>query len=278
MTYTDEELISELHRFYDENDKVPTQLDMTTKNGYPSYGTYVGHFGTFNNVLRLVGFEVNTTHEKRIGLETCCKCNNYLKQNQHYYTKGLLEGEVMCHSCYGKSMSDYKNGKLNKESTIGKATISEQVIKNVLNLEERHDCNFACGFKHPVDLYHKEKYKYINVKDSKLHCSITQSSHWKFNLSQKVIPDTYIMVGFDEDRKNISHVWITDAIDDLTYNEKKGRPLSSKTITNVYESLTKARAWEVDSKPYNDMLHLMSQKRKDNNGEKCFLRNDDLMW
>jgi len=33
----------------------------------------------------------------------------------------------------------------------------------------------------------------------------------------------------------------------------------------------------VDSSPYDDMLHQMSKKRKETEGENCFLSNSDLM-
>ncbi|MCK9310133.1 MAG: hypothetical protein M0P99_07660 [Candidatus Cloacimonetes bacterium] len=48
-TYSDEELIAELHRFVEENDRVPGRRDFNTKNGYPSWNTYVKRFGSWDN-------------------------------------------------------------------------------------------------------------------------------------------------------------------------------------------------------------------------------------
>ena len=276
--YTDKFLISELQRFYRENDEAPTQLDMQGKFGYPSFITYISHFGSWNNALEIANLPLNQTRERRTGLEICSKCGCKKIKNKNWYTKGLAEGEVMCFNCYQKinCFSDYMSGSLDKNSNRAKATISEQVVKNVLNLEERHDCNFAYDFNYPVDLYHKDKYKYINVKDSKLYNRKNHSSFWNFNLTQKETPDTYIMLGYDENRKNILHVWVTDAIDDFVFNEKTEKLLKIKTVTNIPNSLKEAEPWKVDPKPYNDMLHKMSEKRKDNNGIGCFLSNDDL--
>ena len=83
-------------------------------------------------------------------------------------------------------------------------------------------------------------------------------------------------MGFDENRKNILRVWITDSLDDLTYDVKNEKPKKSIGITNTEKNLKKAKPWEVDAKPYDDMLHQMSQKRKETNGKNCVLNNNDL--
>lgn len=275
--YTDEFLVSELHRFKRENDRVPKQSDMSIRHGYPAPGAYQSHFGSWNNALRLAGFEINRKHQTGTlnGAETCCYCGKRADEIFNFHSWVYHDDVRYCEK-HGNSgtggLPNYITGNLDKNSTIGKGTISEQIVKNVLNLEERHDCNFSEGFSHPFDLYHKKKYKCINVKDSKLH----DNNSWHFTLNQKETPDTYIMLGYDEDRKNVEHVWITDAVDDLVFNEKTGKLIQSKTITNLYESLSKAEPWEVDSRPYNDMLHKMSEKRKETKGVNCFLSNDDL--
>lgn len=273
MTHTKEFLIFELQRFHEKNGVVPKFRDMTLKNGYPSGEAYRRHFKIFNNALEIAGFEINQTCEKRTGLETCRECNNYLKENEYWITKGLPVGQVMCLGCYDKSKSAYKKGNLDKNSNTGKGTISEQIVKNVLGLENKYDCNFACGFGYKIDLFDKEKYKFINVKSGHLQ----KDNAWHFDLIQKEMPDTYIMLGYDENRKNILRVWITDPLDDLVYDEKNGRQKTGIGITNdVFTGLNRAKPWEVDAKPYDDMLHQMSKKRKETNGINCFLDDDDL--
>ena len=270
MKYTKEFLISELQRFYDENGRVPTSNDMKVKFGYPSTWSYINCFGTYNNGVEAANLPLNQTHECRTGFETCCECGCYLQKNQNWRTDGLLKGQVMCHSCHQNIRTDYINGKLNKNSTVASGFISQRVVANVLGLELKDDCNCSISFKYPFDLYDENRYNYINVKGSKLHYIVGQNLYWKFSLEQKEIPDTYVMLGFDKNRKNILKVWITDPLDDLTYEKK------TLNITNTNEKSLFAQPWEVDPKPYNDMLHKMSEKRKETNGKSCILDNSDL--
>lgn len=277
--YAKEFLISELHRFVKENDRIPKQVDMQTKSGYPSYAVYQYHFKTWNKVLEIVGFKLNQKHQtgKLDGTETCCYCGKKTNEIPNFINWVYDENGIrFCHKHGQHEKPYYTKGKLDKSSTTGKAFISQRVVAKALNLDIKNDCNCSIGFNHPYDLYDKDKYKYINVKSSKLNYNVYQSSSWNFSLTQNEIPDTYILVGLDYNEKNILHVWITDPLDDLVYDEKNEKPKKHKKIMNIYESLKKAKPWEVDPKPYNDMLHKMSQKRKDNNGDGCFLSNSDL--
>ena len=269
-------LIEELQRFVRENERNPKMSDMKAKKGYPCYQTYVNYFGSWNNALITAGLKINETNEKRTGLETCCKCGCNREQTQDWITKNLPDGEVMCLKCYKNLNRNYMTGNLKKESNVGKATISQRIVANVLGLSLENDCNFAYGFNHPYDLYDEGRYNCINVKDSKLLHEVGHSPYWHFDLSQKETPDTYVMLAYDEDRKNILKVWITDAVDDLVYDERNERLKKSLGITNISNVLHQYQLWEVDAKPYNDMLHKMSKKRKDTDGIDCFLSNDDL--
>lgn len=274
--YTKEFLISELQRFYYENGRVPTKLDMQPKFGYPSSGAYVSHFGTFNNGVEAAGFEPYQTNEKRTGNETCCKCGCYKKENQRWITKGLPKGEVMCYGCYKNSRTDYMMGNLDKKSNVGSAFISQRVVAKYLGLKLKDDLNCTEGFKHPFDLYDEKKYYYINVKSSQLHNSLRGNPYWRFNLSQKEMPDTYIMLGFDKDRKNILKAWKSDPLDDLIFDEKTGRSKNILGITNTFRVLRQYQPWEMDTIPLNKILHEMSQKRKDTNGIRCPLDNESF--
>lgn len=279
MAYTDEFLISELQRFYKENSRVPIYLDMTFKNGYPSGATYQNRFGSFNKGVEIAKLKLNRKHQMGTldGTEICSYCRKRADEISNF-TQWLYHNEIRyCQRHGGGGIQlDYVTKNLNKESSTGKCFISQRVVAKTLGLELKNDCNCSVNFGHPFDLYDENTYKYINVKDSKLYVSLSQNYRWKFSLSQKEIPDTYILIGFDENRKNILHVWITDPLDDLTYNEKTEKLLKLKSITNSYESLRKAKPWEVNAKPYDDMLHKMSEKRKETEGEECFLSSDDL--
>ena len=261
-----------LRSFYNENGRSPNTREMLPKYGLPSRNKCMTILGTrkLNDILDMFDLPINKIWEELDDNETCYNCGISLKNNRLRYENG----KKLCHNCYRHK--GYRYGNLNKESSTAKGTISEQIVKNVLNLEERHDCNFACGFGYKVDLYHKDKYWAINVKDSKLYYSEIRNSYWHFGLHQKEMPDTYVMLAYDEDRKNILRVWITNAIDDLVFNEKTETLLKSLSISNTYERLNNIKPWEVDVKPYNDMLHSMSKKRKETNGKECFLSSDDL--
>ena len=204
---------------------------------------------------------------KRTGNETCYFCNSNKGQKQGWITKGLSKGEVMCLSCYQKLQTNYMNKNLDKNTSVAKGFIGQRIVAKVLGLELKNDCNCSVGFNYPYDLYDEGRYDKINVKS----CKLGDYNSWIFGLSQKVIPDTYILVGFDENRKNILRVWIASSNDKLVIDN-----FSVFISNNVNNDLSRAKPWEVDVKPYNDMLHKMSEKRKDTNGKECILSNDDL--
>lgn len=244
---TDEFLIDELHRFVRENGRVPTIRLMDTTKGYPSVQAYKNHFKTFNNALEVAELEINNKHlvVKLDGTETCsyCGCTRDETSGWRYDENNIRFCDKHGHG--GKP--DYVTGNLDKNSEVGKGFVSQRVVAKVLGLELKYDCNYSDGFDHPYDLYDKGRYNYINVKSACLN----NDNAWHFGFTQKEIPDTYILVGFDEDRKNVIHVWITDPLDDLTYEKK------SISITNTLYGLKRAKPWEVDNKPYNDVLYNM---------------------
>lgn len=58
--YADEELLNELKRFEREERRVPTRRDLLHNICYPSFGTYIDRFGSWNNTLKLVGMDLDT--------------------------------------------------------------------------------------------------------------------------------------------------------------------------------------------------------------------------
>ncbi len=246
MVYTKEFLVSELHRFVNENKRIPTIRYINIVEGYPSASTYQDHFGSWNKALEAARLKINNTHEKRTKNKKCCICGCNSKQKLQWHTKGLPKDKVMCNNCYHDV--DYKNSNLDKNSATGKGFISQRIVANVLNLSLENDCNCSIGFNAPYDLYDKEKYGKIDVKSSKLN----KNSFWVFTFNIKKTPDTYILVGFDEDRKNILRVWICKPTDDLVYDK------NSVLIKNIYKLLLQIKRFEVDCKPYDNALHSMS--------------------
>jgi hypothetical protein len=61
--YTKDVLISELLRFVDEFDRVPTTRDIDNTSGYPSTRSYKNWFGTYNNALESAGLDIYTCHD-----------------------------------------------------------------------------------------------------------------------------------------------------------------------------------------------------------------------
>lgn len=246
MTYTDEFLISELHRFIHENGRNPTFRDMNPELGYPTGATYHNRFNSFNNALEAANLEINKTCEKRMGNETCYRCGNILKLKEHWFTNGLLKGQVMCYKCYRNN--DYINGNLDVNSSTGFGFLTQRVVAKTLGLNLENDCNCSVSFRHPYDLYDKDKYGKIDVKGRRL----STSNRWRFDLTNNII-DTYIFVGFDTDAKNILRVWIVKPTDKLIHG-KTGASIKN----NIRSGLTRAKPWEVDSTSYNNTLHSLS--------------------
>lgn len=247
--YTEEFLISELHRFVDEHGRIPVKYEMTANSGYISNATYDRRFGSWNNALKVAGLKLNKTQEKRTGLENCCICGNLKKENQKWITSGLQNNEVMCIRCYKKSFNDYLNGNLNVDSSTGFGFLAQRVVAKTLKLKLKNDCNCSVNFRHPYDLYDKNKYGKIDVK---ARC-LWNNNQWEFTLRNSGSTNTFILVGFDENKKNILRVWIVDANDNLAVKKKR-----IYITNNLRCGLKRAKPWEVESKPYNDAFHAMS--------------------
>ena len=250
IRYSDEFLISELHRFVSENNRNPRQINMQGKFGYPEFSTYHYRFGSFNIALEIAGLELNQYQNHwQDGSETCDNCG----KSNIGYRWSYQNNMRLCEKC--RHGAKYKFNNLSSNSSVGRGFISQRVVAKVLDLELKDDCNCNVNFGHPFDLYDKGKYNYINVKSQMLNII----NNWCFNLSQKEVPDTYIMLGFDRNRKNIIHVWITDAVDDLVFDEKTEKLKKGICIKDdVFSGLKRAEPWEVDAKPYDDILHSMS--------------------
>lgn len=60
MDYTDDELLDLLKLFYKETVKISSQADFMGNEKYPNFKTYINHFGSWNNGLKLVKFDVDT--------------------------------------------------------------------------------------------------------------------------------------------------------------------------------------------------------------------------
>lgn len=64
--YNDEELLRYLVRFNNKNGRPPTEDDFSNNSGYPSFGTYIKHFGSWEKAKKLVGLDTDTMVEKGV--------------------------------------------------------------------------------------------------------------------------------------------------------------------------------------------------------------------
>lgn len=58
--YTDEELLRYLIEFYEENGRSPTEKNFENNPKYPGYRTYIRRFGGWQNILKIVGLDVDS--------------------------------------------------------------------------------------------------------------------------------------------------------------------------------------------------------------------------
>jgi hypothetical protein len=59
--YNNEKLLEFLRQFVEDYGRIPTEADLVGNHGYPSFSTYIAHFGSWNNALRKVGLDVLCT-------------------------------------------------------------------------------------------------------------------------------------------------------------------------------------------------------------------------
>ena len=149
---------------------------------------------------------------------------------------------------------DYEIGNLNPDSKIGFGFIGQRVVAKIFKLKLEQDCNCSINFGAPYNLYDEKKYGKINVKSTILN----NKNYWQFNLKNKEIPDTYILLGFSPDKSDVLHVWIAKYSDELLFDSLKNKTKNTISITNSERGLTRAAPWEIDAKSFNDAYRSMS--------------------
>lgn len=232
QSYTDDFLISELYRYYKEFGEVPKQRDFRNTFGYPSDQVYKKHFGSWNNALRIVGFQTFKYTNLNNKPNICEICSD--TETSRWHDKNGLK---VCDKCSSNSRN-YLHGELNPDSNGGIAVITEWIVSNVLN--DCIKCNIPEHFNFEYDLI-SEKYGTINVKSSKL----TSSNDFRFRKPKKqTIPDYYICIGFNEDKSVIKYVWIVPGNSSLVNNSG---------ISISLHNLERAKQYEVDATPYNEV-------------------------
>lgn len=240
--YTNELLISELHRFVSQYGQVPTAREMGDAIGYPSSHAYLSHFETWNGALQAAGLPINRNRIPFEGIIKCAICGDTESSKWHHGT----DEEILCHVCHGKLRSDYMHGLLNPVSNVGVGLIAEKLISKTLGISVNNHCNVSCRFNHAFDLY-SDSLGTINVKSSTF-----DNERWGFNLRNKYSPDTYILVAFSKDRRDVSHVWIIPSSDELVENK------IGLSVRNTAKSLSRMSPFERCSIEFNNSYHSMS--------------------
>ena len=243
--YTDEELISELCRFVEEEGFIPNTYILTTKRGYIPYQSYVARYGSLDNALKIAGLPLNQYHNDSNlnGSEVCCCCGKRADEISGFRSWLYDNGFRYCEK--HRRGPDYIKGTLDVNSATARGRIGEILIAKVLNIGKEHDCN-RISYHYKFDLIH-EKYGKIDVKTS---CSYN-NCYWSFVFKKKQEADTYICIGFSSNRKNVEHVWIVP-------NVGKIKDLTSFNINCKNASLLNNSKWEVNVRSYNYVYNSMS--------------------
>jgi len=245
--FTNDLLISELRRFVKEHGHTPRYIDVGRKHGYPSNGTYVKRFGSWNNALVAADITINNLHKSSLdGEEVCFVCGGP-KKHQWCYN---VDGNRLCSKCYNTSKTKHKNGNLDSMSGVGKGFISQRIVAKTLNIPLINDCNCSIDFKAPYDLFH-DKYGKIDVKASGLR---TKYNNWQFYFKAKTDADIYFCLAFDEEWKKIMRVWAIP-------NTGRYQSLTGITITNNISPILKYSKYEASADKYDKVFHSMSIER-----------------
>ena len=258
--YSDEFLILELHRFVNQNDRVPTFKDMQGKFGYPSNSSYVRQFGTWNKALEAAGLELNQYQDHwQDGTETCSYCGCTIEETSRWF---YVDNKRYCmkHGNSGRGgLPDYATGNLDINSSTGLGRAGEILVVKTLEIGKEHDCNRkSCNYS--FDLYN-EKYGKIDVKTALFS---SKNNRWGFLFRDKEEANTYICIGLSLNRKQVEHVWIVP-------NEDEIKNLITLNITNSHVGLSNRKHLEINSRLYNEMWQtmkldnckIMSDKSKD---------------
>lgn len=167
-----------------------------------------------------------------------------------------------------RSVKNIRTGNLDKDSSTGKAIISQAVVCNVLGVE---DLNIEMdNFRWAIDL-ENEKYGKIDVKGPSLSAITRGPSihyYWRVDTNRKIDCDTYIILGFTFDRKYIEYVWIIPN-DENMYN------VPNIKIWRTIRNVSKYEHFKIDPKPYNDAYHSLMEFLKD---KKYFGIEDIKKW
>lgn len=185
-------------------------------------------------------------HDRR-----CSSCQSTTTPRNWY----KLGDGFICSNCWKskhyKGKSKIRNHTLSKTSATGKGLIGEQVVCKYLGTKNNNIENdkFAGN---PVDIHH-EILGRINVKGRKLvytHELGKNYYFWKFSFRDMYAIDTYFLLGYDIERRNIIKAWI------IPKKELKNNTLY---IGDSVNGLLKYSKYEINAEPLNTILHTLGK-------------------
>lgn len=137
-----------------------------------------------------------------------------------------------------KTRTQWYNKELSPQCQTGKGYISEKLTEKILN------CKMNCSivsFTHPFDLMH-DIYGKIDVKSSKIH----KDGNFRFIIKKSQNCDTFVCIGFDENRHNVLAVWIIPA-----------QEIYHLMGLTIHSSNQKYKQFQKDITEWNNTLHAM---------------------
>ena len=235
--YTKTELISELHRFVEENGRVPNAHDMLRKHGYPSYSAYRDYFGTWEYGLRFANLPLVSDRLRIIRDNRKCYICKSTKSTGWYKS----DGKYVCNKCK-RDNRNYMYGVLDPNSNCGVGVITEHIVAEYLN--DAIKCNTTESFASKYDLI-SNKYGAINVKSAK-RIHYRNGYIWQFRIHKSSkIPDYYFCIGFNKDRSNIEYAW---AIPSLMHSKN-----TNITIRDTERHIKNFIYFELDTNKLNEI-------------------------
>lgn len=177
----------------------------------------------------------------RCGAEQIIKSMHMLR----HYNRGTWTGKYICQDCYRKDNEAYKNRNIILKIGESEGSILDNVVSSILDVPIYSI--FIAEKKLPYSIIH-EYYGIVGIKASKLRYNC-----WYFNINDYISADTYFLIGFDEDLKNIQAIFIVSS------EERKNG--TGRFI--VYKNTKKYKKFKIDHKPYNDLYRQFARKEID---------------
>jgi hypothetical protein len=139
--YTKEDLISEMHRFYELYGHIPIYDEMYSDPDFPSVGTFVNAFGSWNNALIETGYDVNRHNDSLTGNELCSICGATSSNNSWRF----YNNQRICSSCFNKTPKE------KERKSIRRRELGMKPINNWF--ENSHFHHLHLGNDHNIGLY-----------------------------------------------------------------------------------------------------------------------------